>query len=146
MKRLLGDTGPEAVTAAIHHAEAGTSGEIRVHLERRFPRGAAPDPLARAREVFLALGMQRTVRRSGVLIYLAVDDRKLAILGDQGVHARVGDAYWERLRDLMVARLRAGRALDAVLEAVGEVGRVLGEHFPRRPDDTDELPDRLSTS
>jgi uncharacterized membrane protein len=119
-----------------------------VHLERRLPRGAAGpgDALGRAAEVFAALGMQATAERSGVLIYLAVDDHKLAILGDSGVHARVGDAYWQRVRDGMVERLRQGAAREAILHAVSEVGAVLQRFFPRRPDDQNELSDRVSTS
>ncbi len=137
-----------SIVQAIVRAEAATSGEIRVHLDRRLPRagGVPADALARAGAVFRALGMERTARRNGVLVYLALEDRKLAVVGDEGLHARVGDAGWARVRDLMVERLRAGRAAEAVLAAVAEVGRVLAEHFPRRPGDVDELPDRLSTS
>jgi len=144
VRRLLGEAGPAAVVDAIARAERATSGEIRVHLERRLPRRAAGDPLRRAREVFAALGMTATAARNGVLIYLAVDDRRLAVVGDEGIHARAGDAAWARVRDLMVERLRAGRVLDALLAGIEEVGRVLAAHFPRRPADVDELPDDLS--
>jgi uncharacterized membrane protein len=111
--------------------------------------GAGPDPggdvvLARARDVFAALGMTRTRERSGVLLYVALEDHALAIVGDEGVHARVGDAYWSGVRDAMVERLRAGRTREALVEAVADVGRVLRQHFPARPDDIDELPDRPS--
>jgi uncharacterized membrane protein len=144
-------TGPELdeLARAVARAERLTSGELRVHLERRVPRdreGRVLAPLTRARDVFAGLGMARTAQRNGVLIYLALDDHALAIVGDEAVHARLGDAYWQRVRDLMVERLRAGRPAEAVLGAVDDVGRVLAEHFPPRPDDVDELPDRLSTS
>jgi uncharacterized membrane protein len=137
----------DAIAAAVAAAERATSGEIRVHLERRLPRrgATAADPLARATEVFTTLRMHETAEHSGVLIYLAIDDHKLAILGDGGVHARVGDAYWQRVRDGMVERLRRGDARDAVLHAVREVGEVLQRFFPRRPDDRNELSDRVST-
>jgi len=147
VRRVFSDADLDAMTDAIRRAEARTSGEIRVHLERRVPRGprgAAVDALARARQVFSALGMERTALRNGVLIYLALEDRKLAIVGDQGVHARVGDAYWVGVRDVMVEALRSGRAAKAVVSAVDEVGRVLAEHFPRSRDDANELPDRPS--
>ena len=143
--RLLSDADLEAIAAAVAVAERETSGEIRVHLERRLPRGST-DTLARAAEVFTTLGMQRTAERNGVLIYLAVDDHRLAIIGDAGVHAHVGDAYWQRVRDAMVERLRRGEARDAVLHAVTEAGLVLRRLFPRRPDDQNELSDRVSLS
>jgi uncharacterized membrane protein len=88
--------------------------------------------------------MQRTAERNGVLIYLAIDDHELAVVGDAGVHARVGDEYWQRVRDAMVERLRRGEARDAVLHAVTEVGLVLRRLFPRRPGDDNELSDQVS--
>jgi len=135
-----------AMTDAVRQAEASTSAEIRVHLERRVHHLPLqrPDALRRARRVFAHLGMHLTAERHGVLIYLAVEDRKLAIVGDEGIHRHVGDAYWETVRDLMIARLREGRALEAVVAGVAEVGRVLARHFPRRPDDRNELSDQVS--
>jgi uncharacterized membrane protein len=135
-----------AMADAVRQAEAATSAEIRVHLERRVHRwpGQRPDALRRAVTVFAHLGMHLTAQRHGVLIYLAVEDRKLAIVGDEGIHRQVGDTYWETVRDLMIAHLREGRALDAVLAGVAEVGRVLARHFPRRPDDQNELSDQVS--
>jgi uncharacterized membrane protein len=140
---LLSAADLEAIAAAVTAAERETSGEIRVHLERRLPRGV-PDALTRATDVFTRLGMHATDARNGVLIYLTVDDHKLAIAGDAGVHARVGDEYWQRIRDVMVERLRRGEARAAVLHAVTEVGEVLRRFFPRRPDDRNELSDRVS--
>jgi uncharacterized membrane protein len=145
-QRLFAEHDFEAITEAIRRAEATTSAELRVHLERRVQRlpGQRPDALRRARKVFAHLGMHLTAEHHGVLIYLAIEDRKLAIVGDDGIHQRVGDAYWEHVRDLMITKLRDGRALDAVLAGIEEVGRVLAEHFPRRPDDQNELPDHVS--
>jgi uncharacterized membrane protein len=148
-RAMFSDADLEAIAAAVAAVERETSGEIRVHLERRLPRprGAAPvDALARATEIFSRLGMHATAERTGVLIYLAVEDRKLAIAGDTGVHARVGDEYWQRIRDAMVERLRRGEPRGAVVHAVTEVGDVLRRYFPRRPDDRNELSDQVSLS
>ena len=146
-RSLFSEADLEAIAAAVAVAERETSGEIRVHLERRLPSGASPgDALPRATEIFTRLGMHATSERNGVLIYLAIEDRKLAIAGDAGVHARVGDEYWQRVRDAMVERLRRGEPRDAVLHAVTEVGQVLRRFFPRRPDDRNELNDQVSLS
>jgi uncharacterized membrane protein len=137
----------DAVAAAVREAERATSAEIRVHAERRVAHGLrrrTADPISRARDVFVALGMHRTAQRSGVLIYLAVEDRKLAIVGDEGIHTRVGDDYWTGVRDRMVERLRAGAMRDGLVGAVSDVGAALARFFPRRPDDVDELPDDVS--
>ncbi len=134
----------DAIAAAVGQAETTTTAELRVHLERTVPRGR--EPLAHAQRIFEKLGMHRTRHRNGVLIYLALEDRKLAIVGDAAVHARVGDAYWERVRDLMVGHLRAEAPRDAVVHAVGDLGRVLAEHFPARPGDgPHELSNEVST-
>jgi uncharacterized membrane protein len=147
LRRLFSRTDLDAIVAAVRAAEARTAAEIRVHIERRVTRGRAPsalDALARARHVFVALKMHETALRAGVLIYVAIEHRKLAIVGDEAIHARVGDGYWDAIRDRMVERLRGGAARDAVIEAIAEVGAVLAREFPRRPDDVDELPDELS--
>jgi uncharacterized membrane protein len=146
-RRLFSQADLDATAAAVKAAEERTAAEIRVHIERRMPRRrGAPvsDTLARAREVFVALKMHETRLRGGVLIYVAVEDRKLAIVGDEGIHARVDPGYWDAIRDRMVAGLRDGTARDAVVQAVGDVGAVLAREFPRRPDDVDELSDDVS--
>ena len=148
-RRFLGMTDFDAVSDAIKAAESHTSAEIRVHLERRLPRrffGARVDALARARGLFTKLGMHRTAERHGVLIYLAVDDRTLAVVGDVGIHRRVGDRHWHRVRDGMIERLRAGAPREAIIGAIEEVGRELAAHYPRRPGDTNELGDEVSVS
>jgi len=147
LKRRLGDDDLVAIAEAVRDAEATTSAEIRVHLEPRVPRarlGKSLAPLERAREVFANLGMHQTRERNGVLLYVAFEDRKLAVVGDDAIHARVGDRYWADIRDLMVGRFRQGANREAIVLAVGDIGATLARHFPRRPDDVDELPNRVS--
>lgn len=140
VRRFLDAADLDAVAAAIATAEAETSAEIRVHLDARCPGEA----LARAALVFERLGMHRTALRHGVLIYVSIEDHKLAVLGDHGIHERVGQAYWDALLEAILSRFRAQRFRDGVLHGVVEVGAVLRRHFPRRPDDVNELPDRVS--
>jgi uncharacterized membrane protein len=147
-QRFLSESDFDAIAGAIRAAESRTSAEIRVHLERRVPRRLfrhRHDALARAQHVFRRLGMHRTAERHGVLIYVAVEERRLAVVGDEGIHARVGDAHWTEVRDLMIEILRENgpprRALERAIEALG---RALAEHFPRRPDDENELSDDVS--
>jgi uncharacterized membrane protein len=128
-RRAFTEADLDAIAAAVREAERGTSAEIRVHIERRVAHGLrrrTSDAMQRARDVFAALGMHRTAHRSGVLVYLAIEDRKLAIVGR------------------MVERLRAGAVRGAVIGAVAEVGTTLARFFPRGPDDVDELPDDIS--
>jgi uncharacterized membrane protein len=131
-----------AIAGAIAEAERQTSGEIRVHLERR----AVGDAIAHARRAFHALGMHRTRDRNAVLVYLALDDRRFAIVGDAGVHVRVGSGFWDAARDALERDLRENRMRDGLIAAVGEIGRALGRHFPRHPDDRNELGDAVSSA
>lgn len=140
VRRFLAEADLDAVAVAVATAEAATSAEIRVHLDARCPGEA----LARAALVFERLGMHRTAAQHGVLIYVSIEDHKLAILGDRGIHERVGQAYWDGLVESVLAHFRAQRFRDGFVHAVGEVGAVLRQHFPRRPDDVNELPDRVS--
>jgi uncharacterized membrane protein len=132
----------ETIRRAIDEAEAGTSGEIRVHLDRR----CQGDPLAAARGWFEKLGMGATRDRSGVLLYLAIADHKFALFGDEGIHRALPEGTWERLRDAMTAEFSKGRFAEGIAGTVKELGEALKAAFPRRADDTDELSDEVSTS
>ena len=140
VRTFMSEADLEAVRHAITEAEAGTSAEIRVHLDHTCPG----DPMTRAVAVFARLGMHRTAERHGVLIYVAIAARKLAVIGDQGIHQRVGEAYWQRLVADVLAHFREERPRDGCLHAVRELGAALRQHFPRRPDDPNELRDEVS--
>jgi uncharacterized membrane protein len=137
VRKVFSERDLDDIAAAVGRVERAAAAEVRVHLERRVRRRLwkAPDALARAQALFHDLGMHQTRHRNGVLVYLALEDRKLAIVGDEAIHAHVGDVYWERVRDLMVSHLRAEAPRDAVVHAVEDLGRVLAEHFPRAPED-----------
>ena len=140
VRKFMTESDLEAVARAVAEVEAGTAGEIRVHLDAR----CSGDPMTRAVALFERLGMTRTALRNGVLIYLAIEDRKLAVIGDAGIHARVPADYWERLKERLVADCRAGRPRDGLVKAVRDVGEALTHHFPRAPDDRNELSDEVS--
>ncbi len=140
VRRFMSEGDLEAVAGAVADAEAHTSAEIRVHLADRCPG----DAMARAVRVFERLGMHRTAGRSGVLIYVAVADRKLAVIGDSGIHERVGEAYWAGLVSAVAAHFGAERPRDGLVHALRELGETLRRHFPRRPDDSNELSDSVS--
>ncbi len=131
------------VTAAIVAAERATSGQIRVTVHH----GPVEDVLAAARTQFAKLGMEKTAARNGVLIFLAPESRKFAVVGDQGIHERCGgDEFWQKIvGETMRPRLKEDRFTEAIVAAVGEVGAVLAEHFPPPPGGgaTNELPDEV---
>ena len=140
VRRLLSEQDESRVIAAIRAVEARTSGEIRVHVERR----CAGNAIATAGRWFRRLGMEATVEGNGILFYVAVDDREFAIVGGAGIHAKVGDAFWEALRDALRDDFAKGDPAAGLTRAIGEAGSRLAEHFPRRSGDANELPDEIS--
>ena len=142
VRALLSEEDLEAIARAVAQAEGSTSAEIRVHLDH----GCPGDALQQAIKVFERLGMHKTAARNGVLVYISVTDRKLAIIGDTGIHERVGEAYWQGLVAGVLQRMRQQGPRDGLVHALAEAGRALGQHFPRRPDDKNELSDEVSIS
>jgi uncharacterized membrane protein len=140
VRAFLSDDDLEAVARAVAEAERHTSAEIRVHLDH----SCDGDPLQRAIRVFERLGMHKTAARHGVLVYISVTDRKLAVIGDRGIHERVGEAYWKGLVAAVRGRMSQQQPRDGLIHAIAEVGRELGRHFPRRPNDKNAHSDDVS--
>lgn len=141
-RTLLDAAGRKRVVDAIGAAERRSHGEIRVHVEDKA-KGA--DPVARARDVFGKLGMAATERRNGVLIYVAVKDRAFAVIGDVGIHEKVGDAFWSDVAETMGEAFARGEFASGLAGAITRAGEALAEHFPRtETPDVDELPDDIS--
>lgn len=130
----------QEVVDAIARAEKITSGEVRVHLEEKCSK----DPLKRAGTLFHKLKMDQTRDRNGVLIYVATEDRKLAVFGGKGIYDQVGHEFWEDVIRLMEAEFREGNFKDGLVKAVGKVAEKLKELYPYRSDDVDELKNEIS--
>jgi len=137
-KDFLNKLDEARVVEAIRLAELETSGEIRVFVSRQNLR-PDEDVMARAAKQFEKLGLTSTQERNGVLIYFMPHAQKFAILGDKGIDEKCGLDFWESVVVRIGEQLRSDHFTDAVTEAVGMVGEALGQHFPRRPNDRDEL-------
>ncbi len=131
----------DRIINAIREAENKTSGEIRVHMEDHCPGG---DPLLRALALFKKLGMHKTDLRNGVLFYLAVKDRKFAILADEGINQVVTEGYWDQIKSVMEAHFKEGRFLEGLVQGITMAGEQLKKAFPVSKDDINELPDEIS--
>lgn len=128
------------IVAAIHEAETATSGEVRVHIETSC-RG---DVLDRAAWIFNKLGMQKTKERNGVLFYLAVEDRKFAVVGDAGINAKVPSGFWDDVKELLRKDFTEGRFTEGLSDGIILAGKHLKDHFPHQKDDVNELSDEIS--
>lgn len=139
MKHLSEDQ-EKVVLSAINRAERKTSGEIRVHIESH----CGGHPVERAEVLFHLLEMDKTDLQNGVLFYLAMKDRKFAIIGDKAIDAKVPNEFWETIRDEM-RPLLAKNAFDLALEkGIDKAGEALAIFFPYQTDDINELTDEIS--
>ena len=130
------------IVAAIKEAELNTSGEIRVHIENHCKEEA----LERAAEVFYDLKMDRTAARNGILFYLAVKDRKFAIIGDEGINKDVEHDFWNDIKDEMISNFKENKFAEGLIAGILKCGDKLKEYFPYQNDDVNELSDEISFS
>jgi uncharacterized membrane protein len=128
------------ILASVREAEMETSGEIRVHIETYL----TGEVLDRAAWVFKKLGMHKTADRNGVLFYLAVNDKKFAIIGDAGINAKVHAGVWNDISELLKKNFKDGKFTEGLSEGILLAGKHLMIHFPYRKDDVNELPDEIS--
>ncbi len=140
MASLLSKKDQQRIVAAIQAAEQQTSGEIRVHVESH----CKGDPLERAKAIFVKLNMHQTAQRNGVIIYLALKDRKLAIWGDKGINEKVPDNFWEDVKETMIAHFKKNEFIEGLVKGIAMIGEKLREYFPYQSDDINELSDDVS--
>jgi uncharacterized membrane protein len=125
---------------SVREAEEETSGEVRVHIET----SCSGDVLDRAAWIFGKLGMLKTAERNGVLFYLAVEDKKFAIIGDAGINTKVPAGFWDSVSTLMQNNFKEGRFTEGLSAGIMLAGEQLKLYFPHRQDDKNELPDEIS--
>lgn len=130
----------QKIITSIEEAERLTSGEIRVHVERQ----AGADVIGRAKEVFESLGLTQTALRNGVLIYLAVDDHKFAIIGDRGIDQVVPANFWDETKEKMQALFKTGQFAEGICLGITLAGEHLAKFFPCQAGDINELPNEIS--
>lgn len=130
------------ISAAITRAEQGHRGEIRVHVEARYP---GDGPVARARELYHALGMQRTEGDTAALLYVAWADRKVAVWHGRGLDAAEAPGFWKEVTALVAIGFGSGAPVDGIERAVEAMGRLMAKAAPGA-DRANELPDRVTVS
>ena len=137
---FLSQADEQEIVQAILNAERKTSGEIRVHIEAH----TRLDHFDRAKEVFHLLKMDNTKDENGVIIYIAVNDRKFSIYGDRGIDKVVPDNFWNTTKDAIEAYFKKGSPKDGIIEAVHMAGKELETYFPWQHGDTNELSNEVS--
>lgn len=128
------------IVNAILEAEKNTSGEIRVHIEAHTDK----NHYERAKEVFHLLKMDNTKQENGVLLYVAVNDRKFVICGDKGIDKVVPADFWQTTKDTIQSYFTKGAYKEGIIAGILKAGLELKEHFPWQTDDTNELSNEIS--
>lgn len=140
-KPLFTEAENEQIVNAIQEAERQTSGEIRIFIESRCKY---VDALDRATEIFNNLQMGKTELRNGVLFYLAVKDKQLAIFADKGIHEAAGNNYWQNAVKDIISVFTKDSLVAGITTSIYKIGQALKEHFPYDKDvDKNELPDEI---
>ena len=132
--------GQRRIADAITAAERHTTGEICVHVTPRC-RG---NVMKRAVKTFNRLLLYTTKRRNAVLIFIAYEDRKLAILGDTAIHEAVPEGFWDGEVEELTNYLKAGRPVDGLCAIIARMGERLSEYFPGERDDENELSNEVT--
>ena len=138
--RFFTEDEQKLVVDAIKTAETNTSGEIRVHLESI----CWGDAIERAKKVFTKLKMHETKEKNGILIYIATENHKMAVIGDAGIHAKLGAEYWDKIVQGLVSKFKEGHHGEGLAAAIVDCGDKLKQHFPYASDDKNELNDSIS--
>jgi len=131
----------EKILSAIQKAEQTTSGEIRVYIENRC---RFVDAIDRAAEVFYSLKMEQTAYRNATLVYVALKDRQMAVLGDEGIYSKTGKEFWNEAVKKMIKNFNKENYAQGITEVVEQIGSALTRHFPYDAStDKNELPDDI---
>lgn len=129
-----------AIKQSIANAELNTSGEIRVHIDDK----CKGDVLDCAANMFHELKMDKTELRNGVLFYLAVGDRKFAILGDKGINEKVPTDFWDNIKEAMFEHFKKEQFTEGLCKGIEMAGEKLKTNFPLQSNDTNELTNDVS--
>lgn len=140
VEKFLSEEEEQEIVRAILKAERNTSGEIRVHIESH----TRLDHFDRAKEVFHLLKMDNTKDENGVLIYVAVNDKKFVIYGDKGIDKVTPDNFWETTRDAIQSQFKTGKYKEGILDGILAAGKELEAYFPWKHDDLNELSNEVS--
>lgn len=131
----------EKIIQAIREAELATSGEIRVHISKSKPITSIEE---RALKTFDRLDMEKTQDRNGVLFYIDIKHHLFAVVGDKGIHEKVGQDFWDTTKTLMANCFKRGDIVQGIVAGIIKAGQELKHHFPYQTNDINELSDEIS--
>ena len=141
-RKLVSLIDRDRVKRAIVAAERQTSGELRVSVAPFFWGNVEKA----AGKAFRRLGMDRTRDRNAILFLVVPSRRRFAVVGDEGIHLRVGTDFWIKVAEAVTVKFRTGDYTGGLEDGIAAVGKELARCFPFRADDMNELADEVDFS
>lgn len=138
-QKLLFEIHDDEIAAAIQSLEQKTSGELRVYVTSQ----SIDDALTAAWKAFARLGMQKTAQRNGVLIFVAPEAQKFALIHDQGYANKTTPDFWQTLATQIQTGFKSGTYTATLVQVIAQCADHMAQHFPHQPGDTNELPNTL---
>jgi len=138
--KFFSDLQLQEIIKSIENAELNTSGEIRLHVEDT----CKINPIDRAIEIFEKLEMHKTELHNGVLFYLAIKDKKIAVIGDKGINDIVTENFWDDVKNEIINQFKNNQFTEGICKGIEMAGEKLKIHFPFQSDDTNELSNDIS--
>lgn len=142
--KFLNDDELLRISNKIKSEESQTAGEICVSIKesRSFmQRNTSVRKLAE--EEFFKLGIDRTRDKTGIIIFFLLEAREFSIFADEGINKKVPENTWDKIKDEMQEHFLEGKFSEGIIHGVDKVGKILSEHFPIKPDDTNEISNRV---
>ena len=142
MSNFLNNIQMASLVEAIQQAEDHSTGEIRVHIDQNSDDNNAKI----AFDVFKSLGMDKTKERNAVLFHVNFEQKYLTIIGDEGIHAKVNQTFWDQMHDQITTQFSKGNFHDGLKNAVLETGLELKKYFPIKGVNPNELSNEITFS
>ncbi len=132
------------ISKKVKETEKLTAGEIRISVKDEIAFSEKKKSVKDLAETeFYKLGMNETRDKTGILIFLLLTEKKFYILADEGINEKVEQSVWDEIRDRMQRQFKTGNYLEGILSAIEEIGKILAQFFPIKPDDTNELSNKV---
>ena len=146
-KKLFSEKDLKIIADTIGEVESSTSGEVRVSIRQKRRWGEKKLSIEQlARMEFHNLGMTQTRDRTGVLIFLLLQERQFYILADEGIHTKVEEGTWQNIANEISTQFAQQHFFEGIIKGIRSVGEVLAKNFPRKSDDKNELPNSVTIS
>ena len=142
MSNFLTDQQMASLVEAIQTAEDHSTGEIRIHIDSNTEGNNAQI----AFEVFKRLCKNKTVAKNAVLFHVNFEQQYLTIIGDEGIHEKVHQNFWDQMHDRITQEFMKGNFHDGLKNAVLETGLELKKYFPISGENPNELPNEITFS